>query len=108
MLKQMTLNVDAVKDFGTMLHAIPFDTLSTEDLDHSIRSFYIGLMEHLVKKYGKDQPLILSITHAFEHFILTADFLEPLPGGKVEFTSMMAAIIHNVYHISLDELKDAH
>src|SRR5260370_42133340 len=107
-LKQMSLNIDAVKDFGTILHAIPFNTLSIKDFYCLIRSLYIGLMEHLVKKYGKDQPLILSITHAFEHFIFTANFLKLLPGGKVEFTSMMAAIICDVYHINLDELKNAH
>ena len=30
-LKQMTLNVDAVRDFGTVLQSIPFDTLGVQD-----------------------------------------------------------------------------
>ena len=44
-LKQMMLNVDMVRDFGTVLHSIPFDTLSIQDLYHSICSFYVGLIE---------------------------------------------------------------
>ena len=35
-IKQMTLNVDAVHNFGTILHSIPFDTLSIQDFYHSI------------------------------------------------------------------------
>jgi len=35
-LKQMTLNIDAVRDFGTILHSIPFDTLSISDFYRSI------------------------------------------------------------------------
>ncbi len=30
-MKQMMLNVDAVQDFGTVLRAIPFDTLGIQD-----------------------------------------------------------------------------
>ena len=44
-LKQMTLNVDVVRDFGTVLRSIPFDALSVQDLYRSIRSFYVGLIE---------------------------------------------------------------
>ena len=44
-LKQMMLNVDVVRDFGTVLHSIPFDALSVQDLYHSIHSFYVGLIE---------------------------------------------------------------
>src|SRR5258705_493181 len=42
-LKQMTLNIDAIRDFGTLLRAIPFDMLTTQDFYRSIRSFYVGL-----------------------------------------------------------------
>src|SRR5260221_3425171 len=44
-IKQMTLNVDVVRDFGTVLCSIPFDALSIQDLYRSIRSFYMGLIE---------------------------------------------------------------
>ncbi|SRR5258708_4096677 len=44
-LKQMTLNVEAVHNFGTILCAIPYNTLEIQDFYHSIRSFYIGLLE---------------------------------------------------------------
>src|SRR5258707_9582646 len=40
-IKQMSLNVDAIRDFGTILCSIPFDTLSIQDFYHSIQSFYI-------------------------------------------------------------------
>ena len=44
-LKQMMLNVEVVCNFGTVLHTIPYDTLEIHDFYHSIRSFYIGLMD---------------------------------------------------------------
>ncbi len=44
-LKQMTLNVEVVCNFGTVLHAIPYNTLEIQDFYHLIRSFYIGLLE---------------------------------------------------------------
>ena len=44
-LKQMMLNVDVVRDFGTVLHSIPFDTLSIQDLYCLLHSFYVGLIE---------------------------------------------------------------
>ncbi len=92
-LKQMTLNVDAVQDFGTVLRAIPFDTLEVQDFYQSIHSFYVRLMEHLTQKHGKNNPFILNIAHSFEHFLQTCDFLEPLPGGLTQFMGMMASII---------------
>ncbi len=33
----MTLNVNAIKDFGMLLHAILFDILMTQDFYHCIR-----------------------------------------------------------------------
>ena len=106
-LKQMALNVEAIKDFGTVLRAIPFDTLSIHDFYRSLRSFYIGLMERFVKRFGKNDPFIFNIAHAFEHFLFACDHLVELPEGKTQFTSMMASIIRDVYHIDLDELKGA-
>ncbi len=101
----MTLNVDAVRDFGTVLRAIPFDTLEVQDFYRSIRSFYIRLMERLTQKHGKNNPFILNIAHSFKHFLQTCDFLKPLPGGLTQFTGMMASIIRDVYDIDMDALK---
>src|SRR5260370_19615950 len=98
----MTLNVDAVHNFGTVLRAIPFDTLTIHDFYHSIQSFYIGLLKHFMKKYGKNNPFVVNIAHTFEHFLQTCDFIEPLRGGIGHFTNMMASIIRDVYHIDLD------
>ena len=106
-LKQMTLNVDAVRDFGTVLRAIPAEAMGIQDFYRSIRSFYVGLLERLVKKYGPNQPFIINIAHSFEHFLQTCDFLEPLPGGYAQFTGMMASIIRDVYDIDMDKLKSA-
>ncbi len=36
-IKQMMLNVDAIQDFGTILHSIPFDMLSVQDFYCSIQ-----------------------------------------------------------------------
>ena len=44
-LKQMMLNVNMVRDFGTVLCSIPFDVLSVQDLYRSICSFYMGLIK---------------------------------------------------------------
>src|SRR5258708_37767708 len=106
-LKQMTLNVDTIRDFGTLLHAIPFDTLMTQDFYHSIRSFYVGLLARLVNDYGKNNPYIINIAHSFKNFLQTCNFIEPLPDGMAQFMGMMASIIRDVYHINLDlvELK---
>ncbi len=81
--------------------------MGVQDFYRSICSFYIGLLEHLVDRYGKNNPVIINIAHSFENFLQTCDFLEPLPGGYAQFTGMMAGIICNIYHIDLDELKDA-
>src|SRR5260221_374505 len=54
----MMLNVDVIKDFGMLLHAILFNTLTTQDFYHSIRSFYVGLLAHLVKDYSKNNLYI--------------------------------------------------
>ncbi len=93
----MMLNVDAIQDFGTILHSIPFDMLSVQDFYHSIWPFYIGLMEHYVKFYRKNNPYVINMGHAFEN-------MEPLPEGIVQFTGMMALIIHDVYDIDIDEI----
>ncbi len=98
----MTLNINAIRDFGTLLCVIPFDMLMTQDFYCSIRSFYVGLLAHLVKDYGKNNPYIINIAHLFEHFLQTCDFVKPLPNGMAQFTGMMASIIWDVYHLNLD------
>ena len=103
--KQMTLNVDAIKDFGTVLHAFPSDTLKVEDFYHSIQSFYISLIDQFVKKFGKDNVFIINIANSFEHFLANCDILVPLPEGKSQFMAMMASTIQDVYNINLN-LKD--
>jgi len=101
-IKQMSLNVDAVRDFGTILCSIPFDTLSIQDFYHSIQSFYIGLMECYIKFYGKNNPYVVNIDHAFKNFLQKCDYVEPLPEGITLFTGMMALIIHDMYQVDLD------
>ena len=64
-------------------------------------------MEHLAKKYGKNEPFILNIAHSFEHFLQTCDYVEPLPGGYAQFMGGLATIIHDIYDIDIDELKKA-
>ena len=103
-IKQMSLNVDAVRDFGTILCSIPFDTLSIQDFYHSIRSFYIGLMECYVKLYGKNNLYVVNIDHAFKNFLQKCDYVEPLPEGIAQFTGMMALIICDVYQVDLDAI----
>jgi len=106
-LKQMTLNIDTIRDFGTLLCVILFNMLTTQDFYCSIRLFYVGLLAQLVNNYGKNNLYIINIAHLFENFLQTCDFVEPLPDGMAQFTSMMASIIRDVYHINLDlvELK---
>ena len=106
-LKQMTLNVDVICDFGTMLCTIPFNTLTIQDFYHSLQSFYISLLKCLVEHYGKNNPFIINVAHAFEHFLQMCNFIEPLPDGLAQFTGMMSSIIRDVYHVDLDlrELK---
>ncbi len=104
-LKQMTLDVDMVRDFGTILHSIPFGTLSIQDLYCSICSFYIGLIEQYVKLYGKNNLYVVSIDHAFDAFLQKCDFIKVLPGGLMQFTGLMASIIQDVYHVNLNDIK---
>ena len=104
-LKQMTLNVEVVRDFGTVLHSIPFDALSIQDLYHSIHLFYVGLIEHYMNFYGRNNPYIISIDHAFDAFLQKCDFIEVLPGGLVQFTGMTASIIQDMYCFNLDDIK---
>src|SRR6266436_1153659 len=103
----MMLNVNAIRDFGTLLHAIPFDMLTTQDFYCSIRSFYVGLLARLVNDYGKNNLYIINIAHSFKNFLQTCNFVEPLPDGMAQFMGMMASIIRDMYHIDLDlvELK---
>src|SRR5258707_13996682 len=103
----MTLNINTIRDFGTLLHVIPFDMLMTQDFYCSIRSFYVGLLAQLVNNYGKNNPYIINIAHSFKNPLQTCDFVEPLPDGMAQFMGMMASIIRDMYHINLDlvELK---
>ena len=103
----MSLNMDAIKDFRTLLCTIPFNMLKIEDFYHSIRSFYMGIMAHLVKKHGMNNLFILNIVQAFDNFILTCDYLEELPDGKVQFKGMMTSMIRDVYNIDWEELMGA-
>src|SRR5260370_42636080 len=102
----MSLNVEAVRDFGTLLQAIPFNTSSIDDFYCSIRSFYSRLMEWLLKKNGKNQPTIINISHDFKKFLFTLHYLVPLLGGEVKFTALLTSIILGFYHIYLCELKE--
>ncbi len=106
-LKQMTLNIDTIRDFGTLLCVILFNMLTTQDFYCSIRLFYVGLLARLVNDYGKNNLYIINITHSFKNFLQTCDFIEPLLDGMAQFMGMMASIIRDVYHIDLDlvELK---
>ncbi len=103
----MMLNVEVVRNFGTVLCAIPYNTLEIHDFYCSIRSFYIGLMDQLINKYKTNNPFVINIAHLFESFLQVCDYLEPLPGSYAQFMVMMAAIIHDIYNIDLDELKAA-
>ena len=106
-LKQMTLNIDSIWDFGMVLWAIPFNTLTIQDFYQSLHSFYIGMLNHLVKKYSKNNSYTINVTHSFKNFFQTCDFFEPLPGGMAQFTSMMLSIIRDMYCIDLD-LEELH
>src|SRR5258708_5290784 len=101
-IKQMSLNINAVQDFGTILHSIPFDTLSIQDFYCSIQSFYIGLMEHYIKFYGKNNLYVVNIDHVFKNFLQKCDYVEPLPEGIMQFTGMMVSIICDMYQVDLD------
>ncbi len=64
-------------------------------------------MEHLARKYRKNEPFILNVAHSFEHFLQMCDYVEPLPGGYAQFMGGLATIIRDVYDIDIDELKKA-
>ena len=99
---QMTVNVEAIKDFGTLLRAIPHDSLEIQDFYRSIRSFFIGLLWRFEKKFGVNNMQVIGILHAFEHFLLACDLLEPLPEGKTIFMTNMASIIRDHYSMEVD------
>src|SRR5260370_21837555 len=67
----------------------------------------MGLMAHLVKKHGMNNPFILNIAQAFNNFILTCDYLEELPDGKVQFKGMMMSMIRDIYDIDWEDLMGA-
>src|SRR5260221_13958211 len=89
---------------GTILRSIPFDTLSIPDFYQSIQSFHMGLMEQYVTFYGKNNPFVINVEHAFENFLQKCDYVEPLPEGITRFTGMMAPIICDVYGVDIDEI----
>src|SRR5260221_14680257 len=61
-------------------------------------------MERYVKFYGKNNPFIINVGHAFENFLQKCDYVEPLPEGITQFTGMMASIIRDVYDIDVEAL----
>ncbi len=58
-----------------------------------------------MKLYGKNNPYVVSVDHAFNAFLQKCDFVEVLPGGLAQFTGLMASIIQDIYHIDLDDIK---
>ena len=54
-----------------------------------------------MKFYGKNNPYIINIGHAFESFLQKCNYVKPLPKGITQFTGMMASIICNVYSIDV-------
>ncbi len=61
-------------------------------------------MECYVKFYGKNNPYVVNIDHAFENFLQKCDYVEPLPEGITQFTGMMASIIRDIYQVDLDAI----
>src|SRR5258708_35085281 len=61
-------------------------------------------MECYIKFYGKNNPYVVNIDHAFENFLQKCDYVEPLPEGIAQFTGMMASIIHDVYQVDLNAI----
>jgi len=59
-------------------------------------------MECYVKFYGKNNPYVVNIDHAFENFLQKCDYVEPLPEGITQFTCMMVSIIHDVSWVDLN------
>ncbi len=68
----------------------------------------MGLMACLVKKHGMNNPFILNITQAFDNFILTCNYLEELPDGKVQFKGMMTSMIRDIYDVDWVSLWELH
>src|SRR5260221_6464147 len=58
-----------------------------------------------MKLYGKNNPYIISVDHAFDAFLQKCDFIKALPGGLAQFTGLTASIIQDVYHIDLEDIK---
>src|SRR5258706_14276566 len=58
-------------------------------------------MECYVKFYGKNNPFIINVGHAFESFLQKCDYVKPLPEGITQFTGMMASIICDIYDIDV-------
>ncbi len=57
-----------------------------------------------MKFYGKNNPFIINVGHAFKNFLQKCDYVEPLPKGITQFTGMMVSIICNVYDIDVEAL----
>ncbi len=104
---QIIIPPTVVRDFGTVLCSIPFDALSIQDLYHLLHSFYVGLIEQYMKFYGKNNPYVVSIDHAFDAFLQKCNFIKVLPGGLMQFTGLTASIIKDVYHIDPNDIKCA-
>ncbi|SRR5258705_13821609 len=62
-------------------------------------------IEQYVKFYGKNNLYVVSVDQAFDAFLQKCNFIEALPGGLVQFTGMTAAIIQDIYHIDLNDIK---
>src|SRR5258708_22580892 len=58
-------------------------------------------MECYVKFYGKNNPYVVNIDHAFKNFLQKCDYVEPLPEGIVQFTGMVL-IICDMYQVDLN------
>ncbi len=58
-----------------------------------------------MKLYGKNNPYVISVDHAFDAFLQKCDFVEALPGGLAQFTGLTASIIQDVYHVDLEDIK---
>ena len=59
-------------------------------------------MECYVKFYGKNNPYVVNIDHAFKNFLQKCNYVEPLPEGITQFTCMMVLIIHDVSQVDLN------
>ncbi len=61
-------------------------------------------MEQYVTFYGKNNPFVINVEHAFKNFLQKCDYMEPLPEGITWFTGMMAPIIRDIYGVDIDEI----